>query len=232
MLPNFAHFDQYTKNPNNNNKTKHRHYVSNENKVLTHIISLSLRLQGKGNGTIDLSRLNHRLRPLRETKPGKLKWRAIFTVIDEWKSWSFSFQLHMMSSFTPKKGVKYVQYAQTSTRVHVAVPRSKTNLSFPTGNILPRHKGSYLIKIIIHSVPTFTPNWYKYFLICSSVPFSINVLIITPLCIFIFATLEWEYKLFSLVKEKRKIDLILNFYWILLSVRSFAGPLWRYLNCD
>lgn len=73
MLPNFAHFDQHTKNPNNNNKTKHRHYVSNENKVLTHIISLSLRLQGKGNGTIDLSRLNHRLRPLRETKPGKLK---------------------------------------------------------------------------------------------------------------------------------------------------------------
>lgn len=108
----------------------------------------------------------------------------------------------MMSLFTPKKGVKYVQYAQTSTRVHVDAARSKTNLSFPTGNILRRHKGSYLIKIIIYSVPTFTPNWYKYFLICSSVTFSINVLIITALCIFIFATLETVQ--FSLGKKKKK----------------------------
>lgn len=82
MLPNFAHFDQNTKDPNNN-KTKHRQYASHGNKVLTHIISLSLRLQVKGNSTIHPPRLNHRLQPLRETEPGKLKWRTIFTVKDE-----------------------------------------------------------------------------------------------------------------------------------------------------
>lgn len=111
-----------------------------------------------------------------------------------------------------QKGVKYAQYAQTSTRVHVASPRSKCNLSFPTGNTLPRHKGSYLIKITNHSVMPFTPNWYKYFLICSSITFSINVLIVTPLCIFIFATSERECKLlFSLEKRKKEAHFYFKF---------------------